>query len=394
MNDNQPKNCHSHSLIIAYLFHIILLSMSIWACQPPVKSTPPALLMDTDASASDAKEEEQSALSERALSKADPQKAKAIVKSLDLATLRGQVETTAQDPYLFPRLQIELDGANFVELLRCPDDKRFFYHPPDGSGGPSPIDFTAFAKAHSFDDIFGPEKYEYFWSLAADKSTSSCKLVGTRVVREIIFDLSAETGKWYYIINPCISRAFTMTELVGCSNRIVISETIDYTSEVTNDFRTQSAELSNLEAKMLRQLDDMSSYAVAFSNDSRACETKAAVEAHNKAIDNAWRGLIGGIIGGVIGFSFGGFEGLKRGIKLGVEAMREDINRMERYAENVKKYCTEIKKHYLAIKDKFAEFEKTYKEEVPKLKKSLFLLDNTFNTHYKEIRENNVESSK
>lgn len=266
---------------------------------------------------------------------------------------------------LFPKLEIEFEGANFVMLLRCPDAKKSFFS--DATLGGQKLDFHAFQQQVSAGSAFAQRRFQMFWNQAQAQTGGGCVYVGHHVVRDRIYDLAAAQGRWYYLLNPCVSEGFSSTEQEGCSHHLIATESFDYDSPLSQEVRDATVELVQLESEVVAEASKIQALAVEIALKRQACETQAAIDAANESVDNAWRGAIGMVVGAAVGFWVGailgpmlgsvspalanvaGFSGIKRGIHYGINLFREEITAEERYEKYRK--CPEVN----ALMDRSAE---------------------------------------
>ena len=266
---------------------------------------------------------------------------------------------------LFPKLEIKFEGANFVMLLRCPDAKKSFFS--DAALGGQKLDFHAFQQQVSAESAFAQKRSQMFWNQAQAQTGGGCVYVGHHVVRDRIYDLAAAQGRWYYLLNPCVSEGFSSTEQEGCSHHLIATESFDYESPLSQEVRDATVELVQLESDVVAEASKIQAQAVEIALKHQACETQAAIDAANESVDNAWRGAIGMVVGAAVGFWVGailgpmlgsvspalanvaGFSGMKRGVHYGINLFREEITAEERYEKYSK--CPEVN----ALMDRSAE---------------------------------------
>ena len=227
----------------------------------------------------------------------------------------------------FPYLEIQFDGANFVKVMRCPEDYR--------------QKFQQFVANTSYEGAFGSMSYETFWLSSAEFRVTGCVYMGTHVVREQIFDLAAPTGHWFYLLNPCVSKGFSLSEQEACSHRLVASEGLEFSSVTHENVREDAHQIHEVEAKALGLRDRLLRLSHEVSAELKYCEKSAAVDAHNESVDQGWNALVGAIAGAAVGFIMAPFLGamgdkaIRHGINYGSAAFTDGKQPMERYLDHL-----------------------------------------------------------
>ena len=288
----------------------------------------------------------------------DPSAAKVKLISFEQAPLEGDNLSEEAKAMKFPKLEIQFDKANFVMVLRCPQAHRAFFTDSEFPG--KVLDFTAFQKQVTEESALAQKRYEFFWNQAQSPAGGKCVWVGTHVVRERIFDLAAPPGEWYYLLNPCVSKSFSLTEKEGCSYWLVESSSFSYESPLSVKSRELIEKLSMMEGEVVGVAMRIKSWAKEAAMKHEACETQAAIDAANEAVHNAWRGIGGGIIGLALGLLFPGYLTTLAGVHYGMKLFRQDITAIERYLSKID--CPEVKKLVEKIEEEgFAKLDELQK---------------------------------
>lgn len=292
------------------------------------------------------------------LTKLDPAQAAVTLQLFTQSSLEGDLSTVTVSPHSsgigsenpakvegapaespvvraveFPYLEVIFDGANFVKVMRCPLDYR--------------QTFEEFKRNHSYDDVFATVKYEAFWTQSAHNDRTGCVYMGTHVVREQIFDVAAPTGHWFYLLNPCVSKEFSLSQKEGCSHRLVASEGLDYVSTAHQNAIEDAQKLDDVELQALGLRDTLLVLSHKISAEMEYCERVAAIDAHNEAVDQAWGNVLGAVIGAVVGVvlaPFLGPEAIRLGIHYGAKAFSDGKQKMQRYIDKLD--CSKAQGYY------------------------------------------------
>lgn len=264
------------------------------------------------------------------------------------------------EPIKFPKIEVKFDGANMVQVLRCPQANRKFYTDP--TLGDEVLDITELRDKLSDDAVYAQRRYQDFWLSAL--SLGKCEFVGHHVIRTRIFDFAALSGNYYYILNPCVSKEFSTTAKEGCSYNLLDTPTFQRQGGVSSEVRDLIFKLSQIEGQVVAKAELLQTTAYEIAAKHEACEIEAAVRAHNEAVDNAWKGIKGGIVGAVVGVVLAAFTGrvdvISRSIHYGMNKFREEITAEERYAKYSK--CPEVLDLMSVAEGYFEDLDKMYIE--------------------------------
>ncbi|NBO37400.1 hypothetical protein EBU99_02325 [bacterium] len=176
------------------VFLTLALALALIACVdgPPSKQTPKSSNLDSN-------------------KKMDPTSAQVVVqaaaKKLD-GIANGDV----------PVLTLTYQGADSAKVFRCSSRYVLVY----GNGIDKLSDLPksspdyAWAAKDAFERIGG--------------NSSSCSLIAPATSGATITDFAAKSGSFYYVINPCVSSETSTSGRQGCSNKIEVTPTIEYTN--------------------------------------------------------------------------------------------------------------------------------------------------------------------
>ena len=168
-----------------------------------------------------------------------------------------------------PKIDIDLEDSDYVEILRC-------------------------AASYNFVDNMGQDVFELDDSKGSLRSKKEswttalndylyCKIINNKISSESAQDMSCPTGRFYYIINPCIEKINSTTGQDDCSYNISKSETIEYQEAIRQQLRDQAIELSKVEQKLYEKTNDAAVLATLLNIKLKACEDQIATESALKS---------------------------------------------------------------------------------------------------------------
>ena len=106
-------------------------------------------------------------------------------------TVRLEVLDGANAQIVVPTFYLKRRSSNFTRILRCKKE----YKLTSSTG----VEIDNLNPATKYEDM------KWIWNSAAGE-TSQCRFVGTHVRRDKVQDIAAESGSYYYLINPCVSK--------------------------------------------------------------------------------------------------------------------------------------------------------------------------------------------
>ena len=125
--------------------------------------------------------------------------------------------------------------------------------------------------------------------------------------------MAADSGEFYYLINPCVSKKRSTINKEGCSNDLYKTASISYESTLKKTFLAIAHELSDLEIKVGTTVENIKVLATQIMFEQEACEKIAATKAANVGFFRGIAQLVAGTVGGVVGAMFGGPIGAVQG---------------------------------------------------------------------------------
>lgn len=190
-----------------------------------------------------------------------------------------------------PMLDIRKQNADFVQILRCAAS----YELKTATG-------------ESIEQVKMRFNAKDALKSAWDKAwndRNSCKIVGEYIIAGKYPDLAANTGDFYYVINPCITKDHSVTRRNECSYQLVTTDTVQYEAKIEKELRDKARELSVAEADLNGLIGEIMFIIEKFKVNLKACEDLIAHErkmlAFKKGLLQLGFFIAGAAIGSIIG---------------------------------------------------------------------------------------------
>jgi len=249
-----------------------------------------------------------------------------------------------------PTLEVTLDDADFLQILRCQADYKLISSTGD-----------AFESLDSSSDI---ERFKWMWN-RAQGDYRSCKAVGLRVARTTVQDLAAPSGSYYYILNPCVLAKNSITEKEDCSHHLVKSEPITYQSVIDQRFMEASQKVSAQEAEIASDVNDLINHAKMIADTQRSCEDFWASKEANKLRLRGFLKLgamvLGTVVGGLVAGPMGAIQGGQTFMGIAGGLLNRTMTVSMPQCPLAEKYRTEAMVTYEALEPKIAQMIATRK---------------------------------
>ena len=173
-------------------------------------------------------------------------------------------DSTVIDGVAVPFLEMEMIGADFVQVLRCAGSYRL-----ETLTGQS---FEEAAKSYQSTSLMRGA-----WDKAWNDRTS-CKVVGEHIISGKYPDLAADSGVYYYVVNPCVSKTRSISRRNECSYNLVRSKDFEYKSQLEARVRDKAVEMAAAESSLMGLLNEMLFIVEKFKVNLRACEDAVAFD--------------------------------------------------------------------------------------------------------------------
>lgn len=175
----------------------------------------------------------------------------------------------------FPSLNIKYPTADYVKIMRCTGS--FVLRTITGQ---------------RLEDVEGQfdaiEAKKDMW-LIAFSQYDRCRLVGENYSLTNFLDISAKTGTYYYIINPCVRKEHAKTNKEACSYNFSITDPIQYESSFLENMTERAIELQKATNAMWAAIHEVADQAEKLALRLTACENHVA---KRNSIQDFRRGLI------------------------------------------------------------------------------------------------------
>ena len=142
------------------------------------------------------------------------------------------------------------------------------------------------------------QQLKWIWINNVWGNNNNCKILGgpsSHIVRERFQDLSAKTGNFFYIINPCL-RTERSTQNEVCSYNLIVTPSMAHTNTLTEEFLATAEQLAVAEARLAGVYSQLYYSAQAIRMQKETCETNYGI---SQASQNFWKGFVTLSIGGV-----------------------------------------------------------------------------------------------
>ena len=214
-----------------------------------------------------------------------------------------------------PAVDVTLTNADYVKVLRCKQGKKFL------------TDTGNDAKNIASDPKGKEDELRWVWS-SATRHGSGCEFVGTQLAGSTILDYAANSGAYFYIVNPCIFDKNLVNSgsengpSTNCSHRLQFSEDIVYTSKFNEAVIKKLGELAAAESALTGSFMRLQSLAKNSQQHLDQCDEAyredLARQSFFKGLISIIGGVIGGVVGGLVTGGVGAMKGFKTGMGLGM----------------------------------------------------------------------------
>ncbi|MEN9827334.1 MAG: hypothetical protein RI953_3079 [Pseudomonadota bacterium] len=112
---------------------------------------------------------------------------------------------------------------------------------------------------------------------------SSCRAIASATTAQTVTDFAATEGKFYYVVNPCVSEAASTTKRAGCSFALEITPVLDYKNTRTDYEVEVLAGMSSAEGRLYGNFNGMRRAAEEANTSYAACVEQAAADRAQQA---------------------------------------------------------------------------------------------------------------
>ncbi len=200
-----------------------------------------------------------------------------------------------------PGFKFQLVNADMARILRCNKDYVLRYQ---ATGEP-------LATVAQRGDYIDPGVMKWAWLDAAQNP--ACRLLGVQITRTDFKDLAAQSGDYYYIINPCVSQPVSLTGLEDCSYNLILTNPLDYENELEPLFIEKAQQLAELEGKVSAHIANFLTISRHIRNKTRECEDlwahKQSMKAFKNGIISLGAMVVGAVVGGIVAGPVGAMQG-------------------------------------------------------------------------------------
>lgn len=203
-----------------------------------------------------------------------------------------QAPSVLFDGVTVPTISLAFQKADYVQILRC--SASFKFKTQDGKLVEN-VSQTASNQS----------ELKWAWTMAWNQK-DSCEIV-TEMTPSITYpDIAAPTGRFYYILNPCISKIHSTENRDSCSYLTQVTSAFSYTNLFQEEMRRKAIDLSNGESSLRALMEQVQIISGTLSTAIIDCENYWA---QHDAMESLRSGLaeLAVFVGvAVIGFAFGG----------------------------------------------------------------------------------------
>lgn len=289
----------------------------------------------------------------------DPQKAQVSLLSGGKVRLAEAAEGTDLE---VPELRLaDFRDLDFVRVVRCAAD----YELKTSLGEP-------------FEELDGKrgsdrDKMKWIWQRAAQRE-QSCRYVGTSIYRDRIQDLAAKPGRFFYLINPCVSKDRSTTGREDCSYRLQKTDDFEFEGqELDKDFYAYAGQLTNKETELSGLFNSLYLVAKQIKREQDECErawrNRQARSAFFSGVTQLLGFAVGTVAGSFIAGPIGGSQGgrVALGLAKSLFGARDEpiecpqVESLVERVEGVPDQIEQVTEDIRDIREKMAEVEDSYR---------------------------------
>ncbi len=190
-----------------------------------------------------------------------------------------------------PTFTIDYSNNNFVQILRCAAS----YHQSLEEQYAKVAASTDYKERRwPWDDAFGNPTF--------------CKVVSTKTSAKEYADLAASNGRFFYIINPCVTAEFSTSKQEECSYNLTFTDNFEFKDALSDQFTLQASKLGEAESTYDGTVLLFMGLTQSLMDLQNSCLVQFQNEQAKKDAQQFW-GDIGTVIGGSVLTGVLGFLG-------------------------------------------------------------------------------------
>lgn len=291
------------------------------------------------------------------------------------------------EDFKVPTFSLSYDNANYVQILRCKTPYRELLK-------------TLFDEDEKtmLDD---GEKYKNSWKNASGQN-KVCVWSSLHTTSKEFQDIAAPNGSYFYIINPCVSKARSATREDICSYDLTLTKEINFEASLSSKFIKKAQELEAAEAEHDGVMAKISDLTVKLMASKKECNIDFKNKSEKKAFDKRVGDIatLGGMVGGgvLIGLGARNFKktsligrnpwGFAASIAVAAGGIATIIRRTQKQGVKLSNKCNEIEPISKEINELYnSDKLRLAKEKMVKLSKELNALNESFDGYDEKILE-------
>jgi hypothetical protein len=202
-----------------------------------------------------------------------------------------------------PSLRFQVSEQGYAQVLRC--HKSYVFQGPLGE---------------DLSELSSKELRKWAWYEAWESREQGCLVTSTKQVGEPFLDLTADSGSFYYILNPCQSREVDGIKSESCSYDLVFSKSIKFENTASKEFLNVAKQVADAESSVVGGFSRMRYFANLISERTRECEEQQAMREAGQGFLKGITTLLamgtGAFVGGIVSGGVTGIQGAKAGLAL------------------------------------------------------------------------------
>lgn len=149
-----------------------------------------------------------------------------------------------------------------------------------------------------------------------------CYLVGESISRDNYQDLAANSGDFFYVVNPCYMTERSLKKNEMCSYNLKITSPITYTSSLEKNFFDAAKDVASAESELTAVYNRLYYLNSIIRSQQESCENQYAT---SQASKDFWKGVgslaaaaVGATVGALVSGGTAAVQGAQTGLSIGV----------------------------------------------------------------------------